>query len=159
MSLREKAIEGIGPKDRFSFTRTFDERDVAAFGDLTRDYNPVHYDSEYAKIKGFDRLICHGLLTGAMVCELGGQLAWLATGMRFSFLRPVYVGDTVTCTLTILAVDENRFARAEARIVNQNDEQVLLAELEGFLPGPEEGRRLEQMVAQGDPTNKLAGRT
>ncbi len=44
------------------------------FGDITRDYNPVHYDFRWVEAKGFKGLICHGLIVGSMICEFGGQV-------------------------------------------------------------------------------------
>ena len=154
-SWREQAIAGIDPGKTFTFTRTFTQKDVEDFGDLTRDYNPVHYDPPFAGQKGFDRIICHGLLVGSMVCELGGQLAWLASGMRFSFMRPVYVGDTVTCSMTIVSISEKRYAEASSRMVNQRGVEVMRCTLEGFLPEEQDAKRLSEMIAEGDPTNKL----
>ena len=119
---RKRAAEGVSPGDRFSFSRAFSLGEVAAFGELTRDYNPVHYDDAFARLKGFEGPICHGLLAGSMICEIGGQLGWLATGMAFSFRRPVYPGDAITCELTVDSVDESRFARARARLTNQDGE-------------------------------------
>jgi acyl dehydratase len=139
----------------FSFSRTFTEAEVGSFGDLTRDYNPVHYDERFAAVKGFPKLICHGLLIGSMVCEMGGQVAWLATGIDFKFLKPVYIGETVTCTLTITEVDERRRARAEAVFTNAAQEEVLRAVMTGYVPGEAERQVLTQMVTEGDPTNKL----
>ena len=80
-TLRKQAATGLKPGDTFVLTRTFSQEETKAFGDLTRDYNPVHYDPRWTRAKGFDGLICHGLLVGSMICEFGGQLAWLATGM------------------------------------------------------------------------------
>lgn len=152
---REKAAKGIEEGDTFSFERTFTRRDVELFGDLSRDYNPVHYDDEFACLKGFDATVCHGLLAGSLVTEIGGQLAWLASRMDFSFLHPVYVGDTVSCTMKILNAQENGFTRAEAEIINQNENIVMRVMLEGFPPGEKERERLRRMIEEGDPSNKL----
>jgi hypothetical protein len=40
-TLRNRAIEGLRPGDAFTVTRTFTEKDVLWFGDISRDYNPV----------------------------------------------------------------------------------------------------------------------
>jgi acyl dehydratase len=138
------------------FSRTFTERDVEAFGRITRDYNPVHYEPRFCEMKGFSEVICHGLLVGSMICEPGGQWAWLATGMSFQFLRPVFIGDTVTCELTLAKVDERHRARAEAVFTNQRGELVMKAQLNGYLPSPEERGLLARMLAEGDPTNPLS---
>jgi acyl dehydratase len=141
----------------FTFERTFTERDVEIFGDITRDYNPVHYDGRFTRVKGFSGLICHGLLVGSMVCELGGQVGWLASGMEFRFLRPIYIGETITCTLTILEIDARGFARGEGTFTNRDGEKVLEAILTGFVPGSREREVLTMIMAEGDPTNKLRG--
>jgi 3-hydroxybutyryl-CoA dehydratase len=152
---RRKAAEGIAAGDRFSFARAFGPEDLTAFGELTRDYNPVHYDDAFARIKGFDGPIGHGLLAGSMICEIGGQLGWLATRMDFAFKKPVYPGDTITCELTVRSVDDDQFARAHALLTNQDGVRVMTAALEGYLPDPAARDRLGQMMEDGDPTNPL----
>lgn len=153
---RQLAVSGLAPGAVFTVTRTFTQADTQAFGHITRDYNPVHYDQEFAQGKGFSGLICHGLLFTGMICEIGGQLAWLATGMDFKFLAPVYFGDTVTCRLTITSIGAKGRARAEAVYTNQDGRQVGSAVLSGRLPEGQDRERLRQMLAEGDPTNPLA---
>ena len=92
---------------------------------------------------------------GSLLTELGGQMGWLASAMDFRFRRPVYVGDTVTCRVTIDAVSASGRAEAHARFANQADEVVLEAALVGYLPGPEERTVMQAMVDEGDPTNGL----
>lgn len=152
---RRRAAEGISQGDRFSFTRTFGLEDLTAFGELTRDFNPVHYDEAFARIKGFAGPVCHGLLAGSMICEIGGQLGWLATRMDFSFRKPVYPGDAVTCELIVDSIDESRFSRARARLTNQDGVEVIAVSLEGYLPELAARERLSQMIDEGDPTNPL----
>jgi acyl dehydratase len=152
---RKRAADGVSSGDRFIFSRTFRPEEVAAFGELTRDYNPVHYDEAFAELKGFEGPICHGLLAGSMICEIGGQLGWLATGMKFAFKKPVRPGDIVTCELTLESVDASHFARAHARLCNQQGVEVMTVALEGYLPDPSSRERLHQMIAEGDPTNPL----
>ncbi len=155
-SLRQRAIDGIKPGDTFTVTRTLSEEDTRAFGDLSRDYNPVHYDERFSASWGFRERICHGLLTGGLLCEIGGQIGWLATTMNFTFRRPVYFGETIRCTLTVTDVDERHFARARAVFTNPAGEPVVEAILEGFLPREPQRRVLAAMLAEGDPTNKAA---
>ena len=78
--MRQRCIDGLKVGDTLSFSRTFTQADTEQFGELTRDYNPVHYDERWASAKGFKGLICHGLLVGSMICEIGGQIGWLASG-------------------------------------------------------------------------------
>ena len=152
---RRHAAKGLSAGMTFTFSRTFTQKDVEIFGDITRDYNPVHYEERFTRVKGFSGLICHGLLIGSMVCELGGQVGWLASGMEFRFLHPVYIGETITCRITIEDIDDRNFTRAEGTFTNQDGQRVLEANLSGFVPGTCEREVLAKMMAEGDPTNKL----
>ncbi len=152
--MREKAVSGLKEGDIFEFSRTFTREETQEFGDLTRDYNPVHYDTKWTDKKGFKGLICHGLLVGGMICEFGGQVGWLATGMDFKFLHPVYFNDTIQCRVTLTLVEENGKARAEGEFINQDGIQVGQVSLRGRLPVKVEKTILDQMIKQGDPTNK-----
>lgn len=153
--LRKMAIDGFKEGESFSITRTFTEEDTLAFADITRDYNPVHFDDRFAAAKGLKGRVCHGLLIGSMVTELGGQVGFLAYDFKFTFKGPVYFGDTITCTLTMSKIDENGWAKARGVFVNQDDRVVLEFEGNGIPPGVEERKILAEMVAEGDPTNKL----
>jgi acyl dehydratase len=155
-AMRQQAIEGLKAGDSFTYQRTFTQEETERFGDMTRDYNPVHYDLRWAEVKGFNGLICHGLIVGSMICEFGGQVGWLATGMNFKFIKPVYFGDTITCSIRITRIEASGRAEAEAFFLNDADEQVCFAHLTGRVPLDHEREILERMVVEGDPTNKLA---
>ncbi len=142
--IREQAIRGLKAGDVFTVTRTFTEIDTVAFGEISRDMNPIHYDERFAAAKDFRGKICHGLLVGGMITEVGGQIGWLASGMNFRFRRPVYFGDTITCEFTITEADERNRAKAEAVLSNQHGEVVIEAWLSGVLPGQAERTILAQ---------------
>src|SRR5260370_36959901 len=72
--IRKKAIAGLKPGDSFTVSRTFTEQDMLAFADLSRDYNPVHFDDRFADAKNFRGRICHGLLVASLATEIGGQI-------------------------------------------------------------------------------------
>jgi 3-hydroxybutyryl-CoA dehydratase len=153
-NMRQKAIAGLKPGDSFTVSRTFTEKDMIAFADISRDYNPVHFDDRFANIENFRGRICHGLLVASLVTEAGGQMGWLASGMNFRFKRPVYFGDTVECSLTIAELDDRNRAKVEVVFKNQQNEIVIEASLTGIIPGFPERRVMEAMMAEGDPTNK-----
>jgi acyl dehydratase len=154
--MREQAAAGLKPGDSFEITRTFDQAETLAFGQLTQDFNPVHYDQEFCREKGLEGLICHGLLVAAMICQVGGQIAWLASGMNFRFRKPVYFGDTITCRVVVTEVDHNGRARAQAVYSNQHGQVVQEADMRGYLPNARQRERLAAMTEAGDPTNPLA---
>jgi 3-hydroxybutyryl-CoA dehydratase len=154
--IRNRTIQGLQVGATFTISRRFIEEDMMSFADVTRDYNAVHFDSRFSGAKSFKDRICHGLLVGSMLTEIGGQIGWLASVMNFRFKRPVYFGETITCRFTITDIDERLRASAEAVYFNQDGNIVLEAELKGILPNEAERRILGDMVAEGDPSNKLA---
>jgi len=125
------------------------------FADITRDYNPIHFEDRFVQAKNLRGRICHGLLVGSMLTEIGGQIGWLASAMNFRFEKPVFFGDTIICTFTITDIDNSNRARAEVVYQNQEGIIVLKADMAGILPGAPERNVLGAMVAQGDPTNKI----
>ena len=153
--IRQKAIQGLETGDTFTVTRTFTREEVFRFAEISRDYNPIHFDERFTRVKNMNGLICHGLLVAGMVTEIGGQIGWLASGMEFRFMKPVYLGDTVTCTFVIDRIDGRRNSRGTAVFRNQHGEEVLKAVITGIVPGPGERDVMQQMVEEGDPTNKI----
>jgi 3-hydroxybutyryl-CoA dehydratase len=154
--IREKAVVGLAVGDTFAVSRTFTEQDVAQFADISRDYNPVHFDERFARVKNFDGCICHGLLVASLITEIGGQIGWLAAGMSLKFRRPVYLGDTVTCKFVITDIDAGGHAEAAAVVTNEHDIIVLEAGLTGIVPGAAEQQVMRDMLAEGDPTNRVS---
>ena len=154
--MRMKAVQGIHIGDRFSVTRTFIEQDTIDFAKTSRDYNPVHFEGRFVKVKKFKGKICHGLLVGSMLTEIGGQLGWLATEMRFKFLKPVYFGDTITCELTINRINTKRLVEAGAVFTKSDGVVVVEAVVKGSLPGEPEREVMKMMVKEGDPTNRIS---
>ena len=153
--IRKRTIQGLQVGDTFIISRRFSETDMAAFADITRDYNAVHFDSRYAAAKQFQSRICHGLLVGSMLTEIGGQIGWLASVMNFKFKKPVYFDEEITCKFTITGIDERLRATARALYYNQNDELILEADLEGILPDKPARRILDAMLSEGDPSHKI----
>ena len=119
-----------------SFTRSFSVEDVEQFADITGDHSYFHVNEEAARHSVFGRRIVQGLLVTSMSTHMGGVLfpgpGYIAFDIKACFLKPVYIGDTMTCTIKITSVDvEKEWLEMTVRWVNQDD--VLVAE--GFSAG------------------------
>ncbi len=123
--IRKKAISGLAKGDTFSVSRTFTEEDVTQFAEISRDYNPIHFEKRFSNVKRIDGLICHGLLVASLITEIGGQIGWLASGMTLQFKKPVHIGDTIRCDFTITEIDDRGRAKGEAVFTNENYITVL----------------------------------
>ena len=88
--------------------RTVTEVDIVNFACLTGDFNPLHVDHEHAKNTLFGKPIAHGLLGLSLVAGLGSHSPWMQTAAfvrirEWSFLKPIYIGDTVHVLTEVLA--------------------------------------------------------
>ncbi|MBF4576751.1 MaoC/PaaZ C-terminal domain-containing protein [Frondihabitans sp. VKM Ac-2883] len=90
--------------------RTITEADVISFASWTNDNNQVHTDAEFAKSTRFGQRIVHGVLGTSLCLGLisrtgvfdGSAVALLGIdGWRF--VAPLFIGDTVTCTVEVLS--------------------------------------------------------
>ena len=117
--------------DEYSFNRTFTDGDVSLYCGLTGDYNPFHLDETFAAASRFGARIVPGLLTGSLMTHVGGMLGMLGAEMKFAFLAPVFIGDTITCTVVIDEVDARGVASASVEMVNQSGERVVDASFVG----------------------------
>ena len=80
--------------------RTVTESDVVQFAAMTGDFNPLHMDHEFAAKGPFKKPVAHGLLGVSWVAGLGCNNPKVDTAAfvgikEWSFLRPVYFGDTI----------------------------------------------------------------
>ena len=98
--------------DSASITKTFTEKDVNTFAQISGDHNPIHIDAEYAATTPFERQIVHGMLTAGMISSvLGMQLPGpgsIYLKQELSFRAPVYFEDTITATVTVTRVREDK---------------------------------------------------
>ncbi|HZU68878.1 MAG TPA: MaoC family dehydratase [Ktedonobacteraceae bacterium] len=127
------AFDTIAVGQTFTFRRTFTEGDVALFCGVTGDYNPYHIDEHFARSSWYGRRIIPGLLTSSMITHIGGMIGFLATEMSFEYIGAVYIGDTITCTVTFVEKNEaRRLLVATASFLNQDGVEILKARFSGF---------------------------
>ena len=101
-------IDDLKPGMSESFSKAISERDVALFGEISGDMNPVHFDEAYAKTTIFGGRIAHGVLVLSYLSTVlgtkmpGPGAIFLSQTTRFK--APVRIGDTVTAICTVREV-------------------------------------------------------
>jgi 3-hydroxybutyryl-CoA dehydratase len=125
--------------DKATFNKTFSPQDVAVFADLSGDHNPIHLDEEFAAKTRFGHRITHGMLTASLISTvLGNQLPGpgsIYLSQTLQFRAPVYIGDTVTATVEVLAVREDkRIVTLKTTCTNQASEVVIEGEAVLLVP-------------------------
>lgn len=116
-----------------SLTKTVSEEDIARFGEVSLDTNPVHFDEAFAARTRFGGRIAHGMLAASLVSAvLGTKLPGPGTiylGQSLSFRGPVRIGDAITATVTVKArKDAKPIVVLETVVTNQRGEVVLTGE-------------------------------
>jgi 3-hydroxybutyryl-CoA dehydratase len=91
---------------------TITEDDIRTFGDLSGDYNPLHFDENWAKTTMFGGRIAHGLLTASFISTaIGMHLPGAGTiyiGQSMRFLSAVKIGDTITARVEVVNLDDEK---------------------------------------------------
>lgn len=124
--------------EQVEFSKTITETDLVMFSAISGDFDPVHVNEEYARTTAFGRRIAHGglvmgLLSAAssMISRRSVQRGAVGTPVsigydRIRFLKPVFIGDTLTARYAIEEIDgEIRRTRAKVEIFNQSGELCL----------------------------------
>lgn len=98
-------IEDLKPGMSESFAKQVTERDVALFGEVSGDVNPVHFDEAFAKKTVFRGRVAHGALTLSFLSTVVGMKlpgpGTVVLNINIGFKAPVRIGDTVTATCTV----------------------------------------------------------
>ncbi|MCH7580701.1 MAG: MaoC family dehydratase [Chloroflexi bacterium] len=110
-----------------------DEEMVRKYAEITGDYNPLHFDAEFAAKTRFGRLmaqggIATGLLHALVAMEMPGPGS-VFMRQSWSFPAPVYIGDTLRAEATVKSVRAKRnMAELEFEVKNQDGTVVLNGE-------------------------------
>lgn len=109
--------------------------DIAAFAEVSGDFNPLHLDDEYAAERGYGGRIAHGVLGLAVATGLmnglgltrGTLIAFL--GLEWSFRKPLRPGDAIRVRLEVAGKRRSSTAgrgivRLAVTLVNERGERV-----------------------------------
>ena len=114
-------FEDIGVGDDFATSAvTVTDAHIVAFAGLAGDLFDVHMDETFAREKGFEGRIAHGLLILSLVDGLKTRcttrlMSIAALGWNWSFRTPVYPGDRI----------RTRFELRAKRLTRSGDRGIL----------------------------------
>lgn len=98
---------------RHHWGRTINEGDNSLFSSLTLSYNPLYFNSEYAKTLGHGAIVVNPLLVFLTVFGLSvedlSESGGLFLGVEsLTFHQPVYPGETLTATSEVVELRESQ---------------------------------------------------
>ena len=123
----------IGSK--VSFSKTVGESDIYLFAGITGDLSPNHVNAEYMKATRYGKIIAHGVLIMGYMSSCSTRIIEridrpaVSLGYdRVRFVKPVFVGDTITVNYVVTEQDvENERTLASITVTNQDGEVVAVA--------------------------------
>lgn len=132
--------------DVIRWQRTFSDADIQAFAELSGDEGEHHRRPDE-----HGRLMAHGLLTATLPTKIGGDINLIAREMTFAFHRPVFAGDTITCEVTLTALEPaEKYVNLSSTWVcrNQDGKEVMTGEGHGVIRKNPAGRGLILSIAR-----------
>ena len=89
-------------------TRLITMADIEAFGAVSGDRNPVHFDADYAAGTMFGGVIAHGMLSASLLSGILGEelpgAGAVYLGQTIKFRAPVRPGDVVVSSVSVAEI-------------------------------------------------------
>ena len=115
--------------DSTSLSKTIGEVDVTLYAAVSLDTNPAHLDEVHAADTPFGKRIAHGMLTAGLISAcLGTRLPGPGTiylSQDLKFRAPVFLGDTITATVEVVALEDKGRVRMRTTCTNQKGDLVV----------------------------------
>ncbi len=132
--MNEYSFEQCVVGTKASFDVVITEAYHEMFGGATGDINPMHTDNSYAVSRGYRGEIVYGMCTASFYSTLVGVYLpgkyALLLGIDVQFPKPVYIGDRLKVSGTIIDRDDvYRRITIKAEMRNQNGEKVSRAKI------------------------------
>ena len=137
--MSDAAFENLALGQTASTAKTITEADILMFTAVSTDTNPVHIDAGAAKASIFGERIAHGMLSAGLISAVlgtklpGNGTIYLAQSLRFR--APVKIGDTVTATVEITALDPAKKRATLKTLCTVGGKPVIEGEAQVQVPG------------------------
>ncbi|MDY7037263.1 MAG: MaoC family dehydratase [Thermodesulfobacteriota bacterium] len=124
-----KHYEEIEMGQKASFSKTVSETDIYLFAGISGDFNAAHLNEAYAKTTRFKTRIAHGFVPMCLCAPVIGMklpgLGTVVVDFYTQFIRPTYIGDTITATAEVVEkIESKRRVKLSLTWVNQDGEPV-----------------------------------
>src|SRR3989344_4828112 len=131
--MNEFTFEKIEIGQEAIFERSFTEKEIFSFSQLTGDLNPMHVDPKYAKQTEYGGVIVHGMLVASLFSTLVGMYlpgkycVYLSQDIKFR--RPVKPNEKVKVRGRVKnKIDSLYILEIETEILNEFGEVAINGE-------------------------------
>ncbi|RLI62516.1 MAG: hypothetical protein DRO88_11755 [Promethearchaeia archaeon] len=131
--IRIRSFDEFKVGDSAQITVKTSNETVEQFGKLTTDFNPLHFNDEFAAKTVFKKRLVHGAFSSGLISAVIGMKlpgpGALYLDQYCKFRKPVYIGDKLTAIATVVEkkVKERdgkppmKLLILETNVKNQND--------------------------------------
>jgi acyl dehydratase len=137
MFIKKYLEEFVIEEKRITKGRTITETDIVLHAGQSGDFFPHHMDEEWCKTQPFKKRIAHGTLIFTvaigLTADFVNEVSMTYGYERLRFIRPVFIGDTLTVTVTVTAIKEHKkpgygIVTELVECINQQNELVMVCE-------------------------------
>lgn len=126
---KEKTVETVPLGAKAYFSKTITEGDIALFAGITGDFAPLSINREFAEHTSFHDRTVQTMLIATLTWPVSTELVSpgaVTITQEGRFLRPVYVGDTITVVGEVTEkILEKKIVIVKTTCYNQRDEIVM----------------------------------
>ena len=104
------------------------EQQLVMWAGASGDYNPIHYDKDFALARGLPGVVVHGQLSTAFICQMlsdwYGKKGSLAK-LNVSYKGLNFPGDTLVCRGIVREKVGDGLIALDVRVENQRGEKTV----------------------------------
>jgi acyl dehydratase len=104
-------------------------RQLVMWAGASGDYNPIHYDREFALSRSLTGVVVHGQLSTAFICQMlsdwYGQKGTLKK-LNVTYKGLNFPGDTLVCHVTNREKSDDGIVALDVRVENQRGEKTVV---------------------------------
>jgi acyl dehydratase len=103
-------------------------KEVEDFASLTGDYNPIHFDLDFASTTIFKKPIVHGPLLLIKITSIfannfpGPGTVYL--GHDYKFLKPIYIGEQINIQISLITQNEKKHLFVSTKCFNKDGDMI-----------------------------------
>lgn len=110
---------------------------IQAFASVSKDYNPIHLDQDYAESSKFGKRLAHGAMVASFFSALFAMKlpgpGSIYVSQNTQFKKPVFIDDTVFAEIEVIKVDVDRKRIFFSTNCYVNEVKVLSGEAEIYI--------------------------
>lgn len=137
------AFEDVSEGEKTPTMRIYDIKptDFVRYAGASGDFNPLHYDLDFAQEQGYDDIFAMGMMNTGFLSHLVTKWIGLDPVERFrtQFEELVFPGDDLTIYGIVESVDhDTNTVNCDLVVENQDGDAVISGDLEAVLPSRED---------------------